>query len=129
MKKILVSLSLALLAAQAQADWTRIDHPSNEVAVYIDRESLKASGVGLVQMWRLYDYGSAQDYSGKPYLSVKGNDEFDCERGLRREMMNLYHKDGMGNSQMVQAEYKPSAWVKPEAGSPHDSVIRIACGK
>lgn len=129
MKKMLALLSLVMLANHAHADWTRTDFASDKVTVYFDRDSLKSAGVGMVQMWHLYDFASAQDYSGRPYLSYKGQDEYDCERGLRRDMMNLYHKDGMGNSQMVQAEYKPGPWTKPEAGSAQEALIRIACGK
>ncbi len=129
MKKMLALLSLALLANAAHADWTRADFTSDKVTVYFDRDSLKTAGVGVVQMWHLYDFASAQDYSGKPYLSFKGQDEYDCERGLRRDMMALYHKDGMGNSQMVQAVYKPGPWTRPEPGSEQAALLQIACGK
>ncbi len=129
MKKTLALLAFALIATQAHADWTRTDFSSDKVAVYYDRDSHKAAGVGIFQMWHLYDFVSAQDYSGKPYLSYKGQDEYDCDRGVRRDIMTLYHKDGMGNSQMVQAEYKPGPWTKPEAGSAQESLLRIACGK
>ncbi len=129
MKQMLALMSLVLFANCAHADWTRTDFASDKVAVYVDRDSLKSAGVGIMQMWHLYDFTSPQDYSGKPYLSYKGQDEYDCERGLRRDMMNLYHKDGMGNSQMVQAEYKPGPWTRPDAGSAQESLLRIACGK
>ncbi len=129
MKKILALLSLAVLATQAHADWTRVDYPSKEVTVYIDRDTLKSSGVDLVQMWHLYDYASAQDLGGRPYLSVKGQYEYDCNRRLRRDMLNFYHTDGMGNNKMVQAEYKPGPWTTPVAGSTDELLVGIACGK
>ncbi len=128
MKKILATLSLALMAASAHADWARVDHPSKDLAVYIDRDSLKKSGVGLVQMWHLYDYASPQDYSGRPYMSVKGQYEYDCDKRVRRDLLNFFHTDGMGNNKMVQAEYKPGPWIKPETGSTDELLVGIACG-
>ena len=129
MKKILAILSLALLVTQAHADWTRIDYPSDAMAVYIDRDTLKSVGVGIVQLWHLYDYKAAQDVSGQAYLSVKGQDEYECDKGARRDLLSLYHTDGMGNNKMVQAVYKPGPWVKPEACSIDEALVRIACGK
>ena len=129
MKKIFATVTLALLATQAHADWVRVDHPSDQLAVYIDRDSLKSVGVGIVQMWHLYDYKAAQDLSGQAYMSVKGQDEYECDKGARRDMLSFYHTGGMGNNKMVQAVYKPGPWVKPEAGSVDEALVRIACAK
>ncbi len=129
MKKYFAALTFALLATQAHADWVRIDYPTDQFATYIDRDSLKKTGVGIFQMWHVYDYKSAQDLSGQAYLSVKGQDEYECDKGARRHMLSFYHTDGMGNNKMVQAVYKPGPWVTPEAGSVDEALVRIACGK
>ncbi len=129
MKKIFATLSLALLATQAHADWARVDVAADQLAVYIDRDSIKTVGVGIVQMWHLYDYKAEQDLDGRPYMSVKGQDEYECDKGAHRHMLSFYHTGGMGNNKMVQAVYQPGPWVNPGAGSVDETLVRIACAK
>lgn len=127
MKRILLSVVLASAAAGAHADWTKVDHPSKELSLYIDRDTLKTAGVGIMQMWHLVDYGQAQQIDGKPFLSVKGQDEYDCDKQMRRDVLYLWHEGPMGNSHNVKAAYKPGPWTKPEPGSYDESLLAIAC--
>ena len=119
-------LAFSLLGT-AHAEWTRVDHPSSDVILYVEKESHKPTGRGSVVMWHLVDYSAAQDYNGKPFRSVKGQDEYNCARGLRRDMLHLLHEDAMGNSHMVHAAYKPGPWTAPAEGSIEYSLLRTAC--
>jgi uncharacterized GH25 family protein len=127
MKRILLSVVLASVAAGAHADWMKVDHPSSEFSLYIDRDTLKTAGVGIMQMWRLVDYAQAQQIDGKPFLSVKGQDEYDCDKQVRRDVLYLWHEGAMGNSHNVKAAYNPGPWTKPEPGSHDESLLAIAC--
>ena len=115
------------VAAAAHADWTRVEHPSKEYALYIDKETLRPSGTGTVLLWHLLDYTIAQDYDGKAYLSLKGETEYDCEKGVRRTQMHLRHQDGMGSSHLVHAAYKPGPWGPPLAGTHEQTLMRLVC--
>lgn len=127
MKKMLLSVVLVGAAAGAHADWTKVDHPSSEFSLYVDRDTLKSSGVGLMQMWHMLDYPHAQKIDGKPFLSVKGQDEYDCDKRVRRDVLYLWHEGGMGGSHSVKSAYKPGPWIKPEPGSHDESLLAIAC--
>lgn len=128
MKRLLISVVLASAAASAHADWARVEHASGEYALYVDRDTLKTSGVGMVQMWHLLDYASAQEIDGKPFRSLKGQDEYDCDKRMRRDVLHLWHQDGMGNSHNVKSAYKPGPWVAPEPGSAAEALLKVACG-
>ncbi|MCM0043934.1 MAG: hypothetical protein NBV65_04815 [Burkholderiaceae bacterium] len=127
MKQMLLSVVLVGAAAGAHADWTKVDHPSSEFSLYVDRDTLKSSGVGLMQMWHMLDYPQAQKIDGKPFLSVKGQDEYDCDKRVRRDVLYLWHEGGMGGSHSVKSAYKPGPWIKPEPGSHDESLLAIAC--
>ncbi|MEY3720345.1 MAG: hypothetical protein RL618_864 [Pseudomonadota bacterium] len=127
MKKISLMLAALVMSAAAHADWSRIEHPSKEYALYIDKETLQPSGVGTILLWHLLDYTIAQDYDGKPYLSMKGQIEYDCEKGIKRDQMHLRHKDGMGNSNMVHVAYTPGPWGPPAAGTHEQTLMRLVC--
>lgn len=127
MKRILLSVVLASAAAGAHADWTKVDHPSKDFSLYIDRDTLKPAGVGIMQMWHMLDYAQAQQIDGKPFRSVKGQDEYDCDRQVRRDILYLWHDGPMGNSHNVKSAYKPGPWIKPEPGSPSEALLAVAC--
>ncbi len=128
MKRLLFPFILAVTASGAHADWTRIDHASGDYALYVDHETKKSSGVDLVQMWHLLDYTAQQEVDGKPFRSLKGQDEYDCGRRMRRDVLHLWHVDGMGNSHNVKSAYKPGPWTPAEPGSAAESLLRVACG-
>ena len=127
MKKISLILATVALCSAAHAEWTRVEHPSRDYALYIDKETLQPSGTGTMVLWHLLDYTIAQDYDGTPYLSIKGQIEYDCEKGIKRNQMHLRHKDGMGNSNLVHAAYKPGPWGPPAAGTHEQTLMRVVC--
>ena len=128
MKKILLLLTLFCAATAAHADWTRLEHADKTLTLYADMETRKDSGSGTILIWHLVDYQSSQDFEGKSFRSIKGQDEYNCAKGVSRELMHLWHKDTMGNSQMVQATYVPTAWLPPEAGSIRQTLMQTVCG-
>ena len=129
MKKILLLLTLFCAATAAHADWTRLEHADKALTLYADMDTRKDSGNGTVTIWHLVDYTTSQDFEGKSFRSIKGQNEYDCAKGVSRELMHLWHQDAMGNSQMVQATYVPTAWLPAEAGDIKQTLIQAACGK
>lgn len=128
MKKILLLLSLFCAVTVAHADWTRLDHADNSLTLYADMETRKDTGNGTVMLWHLADYQAPQSFEGKAFSSIKGQNEYNCAQGLSREMMHLWHQDKMGNSQLVQATYVPTAWLSPETGSIKQTLMHTVCG-
>lgn len=127
MKIFFLMLAAVTFSASAHAEWARVEHSASDFALYIDKETLQPSGTGTMVLWHLQDYTNAQDYDGKPYLSIKGQVEYDCEKGIKRSQMHLRHQDGMGNSHLVHAAYKPGPWGPVVEGSHEQTLMRIVC--
>jgi len=128
-KKLYLLIALCSVASWAHADWSRVEHSAKELSLYIDSETRQDSGRGTILMWHLVDFKADQDLNGSPFRSIKGQDEFDCDKGVRRDMFYLWHQDGMGASNMVHAAYKPGPWVPPVTGSVEQTLMRMVCSK
>ena len=129
MKKMLLVLLLAGSSVAAQAEWTRIAHPSQEFALYIEKDTIVSPGPESVKAWHMVDYVTAQDLGGRSFLSIKAQDEYNCERGMRRDLMHVWHQDNMAGSTMLKAAYKPGMWTAPSAGSIEEVLMRVVCDK
>lgn len=128
-KHVLLLVMLFGLAGFAHADWVKVDHSAKDLSVYIDADTRQDSGRGSMVMWHLVDFTTNQDYGGKPFRSIKGQDEYDCEKGTRRDLFHLWHEDGMGASNMVHAAYKPGPWTTPTPGSVEQTLMRLVCAR
>ena len=128
-KKFYLLLALCSVTSCVHADWYRVEHSSKELSLYVDSETRQDSGRGTIVLWHLVDFKANQDFSGSPYRSIKGQDEYDCEKGIRRDVFHLWHQDSMGASTMVHAAYKPGPWTTPAQGSVEQTLMRLACSK
>jgi hypothetical protein len=128
-KKLYLLIALCSVTGWVYADWTRIEHSGKELSLYIDTETRQDSGRGTILMWHLVDFKADQDFNGSPFRSIKGQDEFDCDKGVRRDMFYLWHQDGMGASHMVHAAYKPGPWAPVVNGSVQQTLMRMVCSK
>lgn len=129
MKKMLLVLMLAPLTLAARAEWTRVEHPSKEFALYIEKDTILTPSPNSTKVWHMVDFNAAQDLGGRTFLSIKAQDEYDCERGMRRDLMHLWHQGNMGDSTMLKAAYKPGMWTAPPAGSIEEVLMRVICAK
>lgn len=129
MKNILLALLLGSLTAAAQAEWTRVEHPSKEFALYVENDTISAPDSSSAKVWHLVDYAATQSLGGRPFLSIKARDEYDCDRGMRRDLMHLWHQDRMAESIMIKAAYKPGSWNVPTVGSVEETMMRMVCPK
>jgi hypothetical protein len=127
MKKILLLIALALNTVAAHAEWKRIDFVSDEVALYVDPSTAEKSGPRMVLLWHVADYAKPQDIQGKPFKSIKFRHEYDCNKGMFRDMLRSWHKEAMGNSITVSWTHGPWGWTKPEAGSADEALVNNAC--
>lgn len=132
MKKNLLMLAFSfplwMVCAAAHADWVRVEHSTQDLALYMDPETLKAEN-GTTKLWHLVDYQTVQQIDGKDFRSLKAQDEYDCAKGVRRELLYFWHAEPMGNSKMVQTLYVPSAWMKPAEGSLNQTLLQKVCSR
>jgi hypothetical protein len=129
MKKILLALLFATLTVTAYAEWTRIEHPSKEFVLYVENDTLVKPDATSVKLWHLLDYAAPQNLDGREFLSIKARDEYDCSRGVRRDLMHLWHQANMADGTLLKAAYKPGSWTAPVAGSTEDLLMQLVCPK
>ena len=129
MKKMLLVLLLSALTASAHAEWTRIEYPSKAFVVYVENDTLVKTDPNSAKLWHLVDYTEPQSLDGRPFLSIKARDEYDCDRGMRRDLMHLWHFGNMADGTMLKAAYKPASWTTPAAGSVEEALMRLVCPK
>lgn len=134
MKKILLSIFLAAAAATAHADWVRIAPSLQDPALYADRSAADKSVPNRIKLWNIIDYAAAQEHDGKLYRSARVNYEYDCDRGLFRELIRVLHKEPMGNGVTVYWTHGlwnwgvgPGSWNQPEAGSVEAALLSGSC--
>ena len=129
MRRSGVCLILMLSAHAAQAAWERAG-ASDEMVIYADPATRQVAG-DTVKMWGLLDYKSAEkDSSGKPYLSVKLLQEFDCKSARGRTRYYSFHAGHMGTGQLVASELRAdSEWLPANRARPGEILWNAACGK
>lgn len=129
MKKMLLALLFATATVTAHAEWTRIEHPSKEFVLYVEHDTVETRGPDSAKLWHLLDYAATQSLDGRPFHSIKARDEYDCSRGMRRDLMHLWHADKMADGTLLKAAYKPGSWTAPAAGSVEEVLMRMVCSK
>ncbi len=136
MKQILTSIFLAACAATAHADWIKIDSPVKSANLYLDKSAAEKSGLNLIKLWHIVEYGATQQYEGKPFRSIKANYEYDCDNRRFREVIRILHSESMGNGMTVywthglwSMAHDPSAWVQPAESSFEAALVTSACSK
>lgn len=130
----LVMITAALLpsALAAQADsgaagerWQRI-YSDEEVSIWIDTQTARYEDESVLRVWTDWRYERVQtiDESGRPYDSVKIQDEVDCDgRRYRTVRANFYFR---GRSLGLH-EISSPAWREPVPESMAESLVDGVC--
>lgn len=127
MKTILMIL-LAVASSSAAAEWVKISE--NETAtIYVDPGTISKAG-NLVKMWRLIDFRKAVSIaSDKPFMSTKGQEEYDCKEEKTRVIELTFHSENMGGGEVVHSEASPADWAPVRARSIGETLWKFGCGK
>jgi hypothetical protein len=127
MKTILMML-LAVVSSSAAAEWVKVSE--NEAATtYADPTTISKAG-NMVKMWRLIDLRKAVSIaSDKPFISSKGQEEYDCKEEQSRVLALTFHSENMGGGEVVHSEANPTDWAPVRAGSIGETLWKFGCGK
>lgn len=129
MKNFLVACVLVAVSLGAQADWSRLPHTADDPTVYVDFDTLKPSGYGTYTLWHLRDFKQAQSIEGRAFRSINAQDEYDCEKRVRREKLYQWHPDAMGKSSVVHVAYLPGVWTAPAEASIDHALMQVVCNR
>ncbi|MHB8915157.1 MAG: surface-adhesin E family protein [Thiobacillus sp.] len=129
MNKLLITLTLAFLSTSTMAAWTRVTKSDVfGVTAYADHDTIQKSGNKL-SIWTLNDFNVMQEVDGVKYLSIKTQEEFNCDNGQTRSLMHIAYSGNMENGQVVNSYEKTDTWRPVKPGSIGERQSKEACGK
>ena len=87
-----------LSSGPAYAEWVTLGEDDSEMTIYVDPDSIRRKG-DLVKMWHMYDFETAPTNAPFPFLSNRGQDEFDCVDERTRKRSETYFLGNMGRGE------------------------------
>ena len=127
--KLLIAALLALFSTSAMAEWTAVSFGDKQTT-YADLATIRKSG-NKVKMWRLYDRKVAETVAAnKPFLSIAGQDEYDCKEEISRTLTYTFYSKNMGAGEVVYSSGNAHDEFEPiTPGSGIETLFKVACGK
>jgi hypothetical protein len=118
---------LAVVSSSALAEWVEIGHNEDFVG-YIDPSTIHRAG-NMVKMWCLIDHKIVISKTGKTYISVMAQHEYDCRKDRARMLFSSLHSENMGKGKIVGSNYSPDAWGSVPPLSIVETLWKFACGR
>lgn len=121
---------MALLSADAMAEWTKIGQSDDNggYTAYADMASIYKAG-NKVKMWVFFDYKIEQKASGATFLSERIRREYDCDGEHMRKLAYSLFSWNMERGQRVRKYSQPQKWETVQPGSMNETEWKVACGK
>lgn len=117
MHKALLIALLLFVSSSAVAEWMAVGVREGN-SLYIDASAIRKDG-NMVKIWYLHDFTTAQPIPGhRPYLSLKGLDEYDCKKMMVRGLYVSVHSENMGRGEIIFRNADAGKWepIPPESG-------------
>ena len=126
----LISLTTLLFLSTGPvfAEWVAIGSTDDGTTAYADSDTIRRKDE-IVKMWILFDFKTTQTVAGHLILSMKGQEEYDCD-GKRRRVLTFSEFSGnMGGGKEVNSTSGEGTWrpIVPEGVV--QSLWEFACGK
>lgn len=123
-----LALALALVAASAAADWTRVGGDGRIHEGYADRDGIRPKGAN-VTMPGLYDFTRADlNPEGLPYRSTVVLREYDCAGRRVRLLSYIDFAGRMGTGAVVSRVEREGRWEPVVEGALDEAFLKAACG-
>jgi hypothetical protein len=128
MSKAILMMLLAVVSSSAAAEWVKVSE-NETTTTYADPATISKAG-DLVKMWRLIDFRKAVSIaSDQPFMSSKGQDEYDCKEEQSRILALSFHSENMGGGEVVHSEANPTRWEPVRVRSIGETLWKFGCGK
>ena len=80
-------------------------------------------------MWSLLDLNAADTTTGKPYLSMRMHNEYDCKLEQYRFLSSSNYSENMAAGEMVYRNSAAAEWNPIPPSSAVNTLWKTACGK
>lgn len=130
MRKVLVTIFLAMAAGQASAEWTLFESDESSSS-YFDKDRVVRSAE-TVKMWFLFDSSRSNALDGKDLLrhsSSMSLFEFDCRERRVRTLQGAAYQGRMGTGQVAFKTDQPAEWSYVAPNGYNEGRLKIACAK
>jgi len=119
---------LLLNSGAAYAEWVAIGSTDDGMTAYADPDTIRRKEE-MVKMWILFDFKTTQTVAGHLMLSIKGQEEYDCDGKRRRVLTFLEFSGNMGGGQEVNSTSGEGTWVPVVPEGVVQMLWTFACGK
>jgi len=128
MKKLLLTLLLAVVSSSAMAEWVKLDENA-KLTIYFDRATVRKSD-DMSYFWLLFDYkNDQQDIPNETFRSMKYKLEIDCTGERTRSLYTSHIAGNMGFGDVVAVINEPAKWIPIVPDSLSMTLWRGSCGK
>lgn len=128
--KAILIFFMIVVSANSEAGWVEVVS-GEQFTVYANTASISTRNGISVKMFDLLDWRtkrvvSGGQFKGKPFLSVVGLREYDCE-GQSRNLSLSGFSENMGGGAFVVNFDVSDGWAPIKPGSQRDSLSELAC--
>ncbi len=125
MKRILLTLLLAIVGSNAMAEWVEIAKDEKETfTAYADPSTIRKTD-NRVKIWVLTDHKLAQEPDDmKSSISL---DEYDCKKKERRLLFLSAYSGHMTEGETIYTYNERSDWLPVPSGSVSEGLLEYAC--
>lgn len=124
----LITILLLLSSGPAYAEWVAIGSTDDGMTVYADPDTIRRKEE-MVRMWILFDFKTTQTVAGHLILSIKGQEEYDCDGKRRRVLAFSEFAGNMGGGHEVNSTSGEGTWVPVVPEGVLQTLWTFACGK
>ncbi len=123
MKKLGLCAVLLLAAPLAQADWVKVFENIRGTTVYVDPDSVVASG----RYRKVMELQSYREPGPRGVLSMKIRKEYDCQAGAARMLSYVVYAGKMGSGEKIGTVETPGEWQEVSKNPGGKGGFRLVC--
>ena len=125
----LITLLILLCSGPAYAEWVKVTvNVQEEATLYVNPDTIRRKEE-MVRMWVLTDYKSIRILQGESYLSIKGQEEYDCDEERSRDLALMAFSGNMGGGKAVYSTSREGTWAPVALKTVGHVMWKFACGK
>ena len=129
-QRLILIMLLLLSSGPAYAEWVEVSESEilGGYVVYAEPSTIRRKG-DLVKMWHLLDNKISPKRVPEPYLSMKGQNHYDCAEERTRKLFEMYFSGNMGRGEQLYTNSDETRWEPIVPGSIGQVMWKFACGK